>query len=439
VQTEVALVMPHLLKSRKGGAENEPSGGLVRKDDPKERARRTMRRSSERFFDRVKRFLEIRSRRVRGHKFRGFDRQREVREAQRQVKLDVLAFVRWRIGHGESLGAAAHQLKLPERTIQQWWTRWRSDRLRPVSRGRAPDPLEVELKEEIQGFIEMVGPDIGVATLKAQFPAAPRGALAHLLALHRFELLGKGAKVIQRLHWNQPGTTWAMDYMFPPRPVEGWFRAILVVRDLATKLILAAMPVRNADQNATVDLLTAMFAEHGAPFVIKSDNGSHFTGQEATEFFERHRVLHLRSPPRYPQFNGSVEAGIGAMRTWAHHRAASAGRADNWTLDDVLAAVLTVNHLGRPHGDGSPTPVELWRERHGSTTLEREEVMQSYYMERFRAEREEAASAGAGSGADPLRVTRVAIVRSLISLGLIVYSRSRITPGYKFRKYAGIS
>lgn len=369
IQTEIALVMPHLLKSKGGGSKNEPSGGLAPQNAQKERARRLMRRSSQRFFDRVNRLLGIRSRRVGGHRLRGFERQKEVRHGELLVKRDVIAFARCWMRRGKTLGEVAHQLSIPLRTVQQWWSRWRSERLRPRARGRGLAPLPPELKEEIQGFIEIVGPDIGVGVLRGQFPGTPRNALAHILAIHRFNLLDKERAVIQRVHWNDPGAAWAMDFAFPPSLVEGWFGAILVVRDLASKRILAATPVRSADQGATVDLLAALFEEHGAPLVIKTDNGSHFTGEEVADLLQRHRILHLRSPARYPQFNGSVEAGIGALRTWAHHRAAAAGHPGRWTLDDIFGACLTINEFGRPHGDGSPTPNELWRDRDAEARL----------------------------------------------------------------------
>ena len=58
----------------------------------------------------------------------------------------------------------------------------------------------------------------------------------------------------------------------------------------------------------------AVFAEHGPPLVLKSDNGSHFTGGNFPDLLAAHRVEHLLSPPYWPRYNGAVEAGIHALK-----------------------------------------------------------------------------------------------------------------------------
>ena len=52
---------------------------------------------------------------------------------------------------------------------------------------------------------------------------------------------------------------------------------ILSVRDLASGVQLAWQPIRRADADTTIALLSRLFAEHGPPLVLKSDNGKALT------------------------------------------------------------------------------------------------------------------------------------------------------------------
>jgi hypothetical protein len=45
------------------------------------------------------------------------------------------------------------------------------------------------------------------------------------------------------LHWQHPGTVWAMDHAEPHRPIDGRWPRILAVRDLASGYQVAWLPV----------------------------------------------------------------------------------------------------------------------------------------------------------------------------------------------------
>jgi hypothetical protein len=69
--------------------------------------------------------------------------------------------------------------------------------------------------------------------------------------------------------------------------------------------------------------------------------------------------LHL-SPPRRPQYYGSIEAANGSLKTRTEHLAASAGRPGQWTSTDLAQARDQANALLRPWGPHGPTPQQLW-------------------------------------------------------------------------------
>jgi hypothetical protein len=79
----------------------------------------------------------------------------------------------------------------------------------------------------------------------------------------------------------------------------------------------------------------------------------------------------LFSPLRVPQYNGSIEAGIGSLKTRTKRFATRAGHPGYWTSDDVAAARSEANAMARPRGETGPTPDELWQTRRPLTDYER--------------------------------------------------------------------
>ena len=159
------------------------------------------------------------------------------------------------------------------------------------------------------------------------------------------------------------------------------------------------------------------FREYGAPLVLKSDNGSAFTAEEVEGFLEARDVSHLLSPPRLPSYNGACEAGIGSLKTRAHHESARNDRPGEWTSDDVEAARLMANETSRPGGFHAPTPNDQWRIRMLLSPKERERFRASLEMLREETRKE----FGCLPGIDPVSGTRAAIDRRAITRALVAH------------------
>jgi hypothetical protein len=82
-------------------------------------------------------------------------------------------------------------------------------------------------------------------------------------------------------------------------------------------------------------------------------------------------VIPLYSPPGRPQYNGAIEAGIGALKVRTFHQALRQGRPGEWALADAEAARQQANALGRPWGARGPTPAQRWAARQAVTPAER--------------------------------------------------------------------
>jgi len=84
---------------------------------------------------------------------------------------------------------------------------------------------------------------------------------------------------------------------------------LLVVIDAFSKWI-EVFPVKSASSSTTIEKLRALFATHGIPESVISDNGSPFTSEEMKEFLLANGVKQITSSPYYPSSNGLVERAV---------------------------------------------------------------------------------------------------------------------------------
>ena len=60
--------------------------------------------------------------------------------------------------------------------------------------------------------------------------------------------------------------------------------------------------------------LKGIFARHGIPETVVSDNGPQYSSQEFTEFAGAYSFHHVTSSPHYPQSNGQVERTVKTVK-----------------------------------------------------------------------------------------------------------------------------
>jgi hypothetical protein len=221
---------------------------------------------------------------------------------------------------------------------------------------------------------------------------------------------------------------WAIDFTGPRPAVDGRYPYLLAVRDLASGRQLLWRPVEAATAEVARDALAALFAEHGPPLVLKCDNGPPFTAAAVGELLAARGVRALYSPPYWPRYNGSVEAGIGALKDRTDARAARAGRAGWWTCDDAAGACTEANALSRPRGPSGPSPDELWSARETITAEERA-AFGAAVEESCRAQEPVESCADTGAVVRSQRaMARRAIRLALEECGYLHYTRRTIPP-----------
>jgi putative transposase len=280
---------------------------------------------------------------------------------------------------GFSAPRIARQIGVPPRTLRDWRRRLQQDELDPRLRGRPPKQSGFRDRHEVLEVYHEVGPHVGLPTLRAAFPTMPRGELIDLQATFRRHYRATHRRSTETLHWTTPGRVWAMDYAQPPSPIDGCYGRVLAVRDLASGMQLAWLPVLDETAETTAAVLQMLFAWHGAPLVLKSDNGSPFISRLLYELLSAWEVASLFSPPQMPGYNGSCEAGIGVLEVRTNFLAAvvghpllnPSGNSLLWTSADLEAARQQANEFHRPWGHRGPTRSELWTARSPITVDER--------------------------------------------------------------------
>jgi putative transposase len=303
---------------------------------------------------------------------RGHIWQQPRRRLEEEVRQQGVAFRQWVAQYGLNRIESAAWLGIAARTLRDWEQRLRTATAVVPVRGRPVLRCEPAARRAVLELLANVGPGVGLAVLAGQFPDLPRAELADLLRRYRHVWVRRHCQWLHVLHWQQPGIVWAIDYARPPLPLEEGYTDLLAVRDLASGMQLLWLPVAEATAATTSAALLSLFMLYGAPLVLKLDNGSPFVAQMTRELLAQWQVIALYSPPGYPQYNGAIEAGIGALKVRTHDRAVRQGRPGEWTLEDAEAARQQANTLGRPWGAHGPTPAERWANRRVVTLEERE-------------------------------------------------------------------
>jgi transposase InsO family protein len=365
---------------------------------------------------------------------RGFARQRDVRERESTLRGHLVELTRWTSNLGFSLPETAHLLNLSPRTLRDWYADFRIEIPRIQLLGRPTLRSALTERTEVLDVLKELGPATSVATLRDCFPRMPRAELEDLLKRYRRVWRKRYLAATHTLHWQPVGAVWAIDFSEAPRLIDGIYPYLLAVRDLASHQQLLWLPVGDMTADTAIEALQMLCTIHGAPLVLKADNGSAFTADITKVFLSPWNVSLLFSPPHTPGYNGSIEAGIGSLKTRTERYATRAGHSGYWTNDDVAAAQAEANATARPQGETDPTPNELWQTRRPITPEERE-----LFQATVQQKREDLGEKEDLSNKEERRMQREAIRRALVEHGILLFSRRRIPQPITTQKTANIT
>ncbi|KAL5510419.1 hypothetical protein EMCRGX_G005959 [Ephydatia muelleri] len=117
--------------------------------------------------------------------------------------------------------------------------------------------------------------------------------------------------------WQQPHGPWDRIHVD-----FGEWRGIyfLVVVDAYSKWPEVRV-MRSTTTQHTMEVLSDIFATHGLPRVLVTDNGPQFTAKEFSDFLKTNCIVHRTSAPYHPATNGLAENMVKNVKQWcATHR-----------------------------------------------------------------------------------------------------------------------
>lgn len=206
---------------------------------------------------------------------------------------------------------------MPYATLRRWRARWREGqplRRRPGPGKTAPLPV-AELRSRVAGLGHARKRSRGVGTLHAEYRhAISQRDFAALVAGERHRQQAGRRAALHHVTWNVPNLAWAIDAtLLRHAPYEPGM-VVVLARDLATHFHFDPLVLPAESAQANEEWLRGLLRHHGAPLLLKRDNGAPFNEEQLDGFLAERCVLPLNSPVCHPQYNGAIEHGVGSFK-----------------------------------------------------------------------------------------------------------------------------
>jgi transposase InsO family protein len=122
--------------------------------------------------------------------------------------------------------------------------------------------------------------------------------------------------------------------------------------------------MKSTTTEKTMETMRRVFAQHGVPLELVSDNGPQFTSENFEKFLKLNNIKHLKSPAFHPSTNGEAERFV---QTFKKGMKARKHLKNSWNMKimDFLLSYRTT-----PHSMTRRTPAELLVGRNLRTRLD---------------------------------------------------------------------
>ena len=172
----------------------------------------------------------------------------------------------------------------------------------------------------------------------------------------------KQAPVKAPLHpWTWPSRPWQRLHIDFAGPFLN--KNFLIAVDVHSKWA-EVVEMQQATTTKTITALCYMFAMHGIPEQLVSDNGPQFISVEFVEFVKSNGIQHTRSSPYHPATNGEAERFVCTFK-----EAMKTGRKGSLTFAHQLDNFL-LTYRTTPHSTTGVPPCELLMGRSLHTRLD---------------------------------------------------------------------
>lgn len=131
----------------------------------------------------------------------------------------------------------------------------------------------------------------------------------------------------------------------------------LIVVDSHSKW-LEAVAMRSTTSAKTIEVLRGMFASHGLPEEVVSDNGPQFIAHEFKTFMDKNGIKHTRVAPYHPASNGAAERCVQTVKqSLRKYSVGTQLTKESWLANFLLRYRCT------PHTVTGVSPAELFLKR----------------------------------------------------------------------------
>ena len=159
--------------------------------------------------------------------------------------------------------------------------------------------------------------------------------------------------------WEQPFCAWQRLHIDFAEVLKMYF---LIVVDVYSRW-LEVVKVAGTSTKETVNKLRSIFATHGLPEVIVSDNGPAFISEDYKKYLKLNGISNMKTAPYHPSSNGPVERYVQTFKIM-FKKATECGDVSE-KLDRLLFSYRTT-----PHSVSGLTPAELLMKRKLRTRLD---------------------------------------------------------------------
>jgi hypothetical protein len=267
-------------------------------------------------------------------------------------------------------GLKARQLGLRLGVPRSTWQRWQT-------RAKKGDPLLRKSGPKKLGPLPLAQVGFEIASLRHRMKRTQgTGALyqQHRHGISRRELAGKVQEERQRqsrskrgrqqqLRWKQANLVWAIDATEYGRDGQGQRLWVHAVKDLASRYQMEPLTALESIGVAVAHHLEKLFLQHGAPLLLKRDNGSVFNHHVVNEVLARWGVIPLNSPAYYAPYNGAIEQGIRELKDEVRR---ALPVPESWNVEQVapFVAVAAAKRNYQPRRClGGANAQDIYRER----------------------------------------------------------------------------
>ena len=201
-----------------------------------------------------------------------------------------------------------------------------------------------------EGHLGVVGTKNNLQT-KVWWPGMDRAAELHCRACHGCQLVGRPDPPEPLKPTPLPEGPWqdlAVDLMGPFPSGH----SLLVMVDYYSRYYEVAIP-QSTTTTKVVDAIDEIFARHGNPVTLTSDNSPQFISAEFDAYCKENGIQHMRSTARWAQANGEVERRNASLLKCM--KIAQAQHQD-WTQE--LRRYL-LQYRALPHSTMGRSPAEL--------------------------------------------------------------------------------